>query len=92
MTLLPIDTSFLNPTCAAFVKSLPSVEESEKITMEMRRAGNNVTFLSDTITRPDVFIERMEISDQNDGHAIPVDVYRPKNMPSDSALPVVVYT
>lgn len=86
--MAPVDTSFLNPKTQKFLANLPYVADWSKVTPQMLRSRPVCPL---DVPEPPVTVKKLQIPDLKDGHPINVDVYRPKDAPSDAVLPVFIY-
>lgn len=85
----PVDTSFLNPTTQAVLANLPKVDDFSKVTLETLRQP---IALQSELPKPHATIESIQLpSSITDDHLIHVDVFRPKDAPSDAVLPALIF-
>ncbi|CAO3655551.1 unnamed protein product [Mucor hiemalis] len=80
----------VTPTSKKFLSGLPKGLDYTQITIPMLRAARDPAELDESIPRPKVTVEKIEIP-ANDGHAIDVEIYRPANIEKDEILPALVY-
>lgn len=80
----------VTPTSKKFLSGLPKGLDYTQITIPMLRAARDPAELDESIPRPKVTVEKIEIP-ANDGHTIDVEIYRPANVEKDEILPALVY-
>lgn len=80
----------LTPSAQKFVDAVPKGLDFTQITIPMLRASRSPALLDESIPRPEVTVEKIEIP-ANDGHAINVEIYRPADVGKDEILPALVY-
>lgn len=81
----------LTPTSKKFLSLIPKGVDFTKLTIQDIRNSRSPVVLNESIPRPEVTIQTIEIPANDDGHPIPVDVYRPANVDKDEILPALVY-
>jgi acetyl esterase/lipase len=87
----PITEVKLTLVSKKFLSYLPKKVDPSLVPIG-RLLGNPSVPFPESIPRPKVTVEQIEVPcTSTDGHAIPVDVYRPASASADEVLPVLVY-